>query len=263
MTIEDLLAGRSVVVVAAHPDDESGSAGGLLQRLRDPVIVHATDGSPRNLGDARAAGYERREDYMLARRQELLNALEIAGIGAERTRALDFVDQESSFHMREAAERIAAILKDIRPGAVLTHPYEGGHPDHDAAALAVHLACASLPSPPEIFEFTSYHAARPEEAAIELGLFLPGQDPGEVVVLPAGRRETKRRMLDCFVTQKRMLEQFPVDEERYRPAPAYDFTEAPHPGRLFYENFDWGITGGEWRRLAGEALRSAGIKATL
>ena len=160
--------------------------------------------------------------------------------------------------MEQAAACIAKILKHVRPGAVLTHPYEGGHPDHDAAALAVHLACASLPSPPEIFEFSSYHAAG-STAAIETGRFLPGQEPGELVVLSAARRESKRRMMDCFVTQRRMLHQFPIDSERYRRAPAYDFTQPPHSGKLFYENFDWGMTGERWRHLAAEALQSLGI----
>ena len=65
-------------------------------------------------------------------------------------------------------------------------------------------------------------------------------------------------MISCFASQLHMLRNFPVDVERFRPAPAYDFTSAPHPGRLYYENFDWGVTGERWRRLAEEALRTLG-----
>jgi len=49
--------------------------------------------------------------------------------------------------------------------------------------------------------------------------------------------------------------------ERFRAAPVYDFTQAPHPGKLFYENFDWGMTGERWRDLAAEALNELGMVA--
>jgi len=155
------------------------------------------------------------------------------------------------------------ILREFRPTAILTHPYEGGHPDHDATAFAVHAACARVPSPPEVFEFTSYHSAaahpgRVESPAMEVGKFLPNTDHGEPVVLADEERDLKSRMISCYASQLHMLRNFPVDVERYRPAPTYDFTSAPHSGRLFYENFDWGVTGERWRRLAEEALRTLG-----
>src|ERR1043166_7357421 len=64
----------SVVVVAAHPDDESVGAGGRLNRLRGALFVYLTDGSPRDTSDARRAGYDSREAYAAARREELHNA---------------------------------------------------------------------------------------------------------------------------------------------------------------------------------------------
>ncbi|MFB3812617.1 MAG: hypothetical protein ACE14L_00785 [Terriglobales bacterium] len=39
--------GRTLVLVA-HPDDETGGCGGLLQRLCDPVVVFSTDGAPQD-----------------------------------------------------------------------------------------------------------------------------------------------------------------------------------------------------------------------
>ena len=56
-------------------------------------------------------------------------------------------------------------------------------------------------------------------------------------------------------TQRQMLSQFTTEVERFRPAPAYDFTSPPHDGKLHYETFDSGMTGHEWRRNAREALR--------
>src|SRR3954453_691091 len=256
MPIEEALASRSVVIVAAHPDDETVGAGGLLPRLKHPVVVTITDGAPRNPAGAERAGCASREDYARLRRDELLGALDVAGVPPDRTRAINIVDQEASLEMAYVTLHLVDILRELRPAAILTHAYEGGHPDHDATAFAGHAACARVPSPPDVFEFTSYHAEvgrRPDRPAMEVGRFLPESDDGEPVILPDEVRDLKLRMISCFTSQLHMLQHFPLDVERYREAPTYDFTAAPHPGKLYYENFNWGVTGDRWRRLAEEA----------
>jgi hypothetical protein len=128
-----------------------------------------------------------------------------------------------------------------------------------------------VPAPPEVYEFASYHAAAQTVAAggtqsssrMETGRFLPGGDPGEVIVLDETSRRRKQAMLECFKSQTAVLANFSIDEERFRPAPAYDFSSAPHAGRLYYENFPWGVTGERWRFLAAEALRTLGAASIL
>jgi hypothetical protein len=65
-------------------------------------------------------------------------------------------------------------------------------------------------------------------------------------------------MLDCFSSQRETLRWFRVDDEPIRRAPDYDFSEPPHPGRLFYDSYNWGMTGTEWLRLARRASRLIG-----
>ena len=43
-----ILLGRTMVLVA-HPDDECVLCGGILQKMRDPVVVYATDGAHRRI----------------------------------------------------------------------------------------------------------------------------------------------------------------------------------------------------------------------
>ncbi len=261
--MQETLTRGLVVLVAAHPDDETIGAGGMLSRMQEPVIVHVTDGAPANPDWAQNAGYSSAEEYAKARRQELLNALELAGIGEERLRSLHLADQGVWLELAELAEKLRRILEELRPRSVLTHAYEGGHPDHDSTAFAVHAACLMLAKPPKAYEFTSYHSADGDSAAIETGRFLPGGDAGEAITLTNQERERKRRMIECFGSQIEMLRQFPVDVERFRAAPVYDFTQPPHTGRLFYENFAWGTTGEQWRLAAALALRSLGIPETI
>ncbi len=271
MSIEQALLHRPVVVVAAHPDDETIGSGGILPRMSDPLVVHLTGGAPRDPEAARAAGCATPEDYAAARWRELIAAMKVAGVAPSRLHPLHVQDQEASLEMAYVTLKLVHLFRQFRPGTVLTHPYEGGHPDHDAAAFAVHAACARVPAPPDVYEFASYHAAAQTLAAggsqtsarMETGRFLSGTDPGEVIVLNRDARRRKQSMFDCFTTQAAMLRHFAIDEERFRPAPAYDFTAAPHAGRLYYENFPWGVTGERWRLLAAEALRTLGAASIL
>jgi hypothetical protein len=48
--------GEALLLVVAHPDDEVVGVGGQLARLMGVRLLHVTDGAPRNLLDAQAAG---------------------------------------------------------------------------------------------------------------------------------------------------------------------------------------------------------------
>lgn len=52
-----------VVVVAAHPGDETLAAGSRFDAMDDLTIVHVTDGSPRDVEDARREGFAKRHDF--------------------------------------------------------------------------------------------------------------------------------------------------------------------------------------------------------
>lgn len=239
-------------VVVAHPDDEVIGAGSRLPLMRNAVFVHVTDGSPLNEADAVHAGCATRQDYAELRRREIEAALALAGIGASGLQPLGFIDQQASARMEEVMLALAAAFDELRPEVVLTHPYEGGHPDHDATAFAVHAAARCAARAPVILEMTSYHAG---PAGIVTSEFLPPHDPAELTVaLSEQDRAFKRELLRCFASQGRVLEQFSVDCERFRLAPYYDFTAPPHAGALYYEHHDWGMTGERWRALAADAL---------
>jgi LmbE family N-acetylglucosaminyl deacetylase len=250
-----------VALVVAHPDDETIGAGATLPLFRRLLLVHATDGAPQDGADARAAGFITAADYAAARRRELDAALAAGGVRAERA-ALGAADQGASFRMAELSRALAALLERHGARVVLTHPYEGGHPDHDAVAFCARAAASLLARrgarAPEILEMAFYHAA-PEGWAV--GGFLPGGPPPTVLALTGEERARKRAMLDAFASQAATLARFRVGNELLRAAPLHDFTAPPHAGALLYERFPWGMDGVRWRRLAAEAARELGLVA--
>jgi LmbE family N-acetylglucosaminyl deacetylase len=247
----------ATVMVIAHPDDEVIGAGARLPRLRQATFIHVTNGAPRGMHDAFRAGLTTRGDYAQARRRELEAALAVVGIEPHQARCLEVVDQEASLHLAELARRLAAELTELAPEIVITHPYEGGHPDHDAVAFAVHHACGLIKAegatPPLIIEMACYHG---RDGTLIPSEFIPREGCAIATqTLNASERALKRRLFGSYVTQRAMLRNFPVDHERFRIAPDYDFTGPPHDGKLFYEHFDWGMTGCRWRTLAREAVK--------
>ncbi|HLI77367.1 MAG TPA: PIG-L family deacetylase, partial [Acidobacteriaceae bacterium] len=131
-----------LLVVLAHPDDEVLALGGRLERLASSRLLTITDGAPKDGSDARQHGFPTLEAYREARRDELGKALAHAGLGLGVTPVFggQVPDQAASFHLVALARGIASAIEDFKPEVVLTHPYEGGHPDHDACAFAVHAA---------------------------------------------------------------------------------------------------------------------------
>ena len=240
-----------VLIVAAHPDDETIGLGGQLGDLPDPYIVHVTDGAPQSTSN--------REDYAATRRHELEAAMDLVGVHKHRCLELGAIDQQSSFSLTRLTRLLLEQVAEIRPETIVTHPYEGGHPDHDACAFIVQAAVKLLesrgPLAPLRVEFTSYHNGCPFSNfdKMKVGEFLPGP-PESVISLSPPAQERKRRMFNCFESQQHVLERFPIDVERFRLAPCYEFSQPPHAGKLFYEDKNWGVTGEEWRQLAVAAL---------
>lgn len=253
-----------IAIVAAHPDDEIMAAGALLRRKSlsgdEITVIHCTDGAPRNGYDVRAHGFESPAAYARARRLKLVRALDALGIFWQRLVALDFPDQELARNLVPLTEQLAAVFAEERPELILTHAFEGGHPDHDSAAFGAHHAVARLPREtprPELLEFALYNAGG---GTIRRGEFLglpawdlPAKAGSYSVVLTDAERDAKRRARDCFQSQAATLAPFPLDVEQFRRAPEYQFGERPHAGRLCYEHYDWGADWERWRELAREA----------
>lgn len=254
------------VIISAHPDDEIVGAGGILRRFGKISFIHVTDGSPKDLSDAFRAGFGSREGYAKVRKKELKEAISFAAINPEHLWEIGLVDQEASFNMAGLAIRIAKLLEKVLPCVVLTHAYEGGHPDHDATAFSTWLACCLLQkrkkrSPP-VFEFASYHGDGSNNFIMYE--FIPCEYRRIwTVVLNDEEKRLKSLMFKCHKSQERVLSMFPVLMERFRKSPIYDFSRPPYEGALLYEYFPWGMSRKIWLGLASEALEVLDIDTAL
>ncbi len=141
-------AERAILVVLAHPDDETFACGGTIALYTHAGVTVtcacATRGEMgRQMGNP---PFATRESLRELRVDELTRAC--AELGVRDLRLLGCWDKTTEF-MDPAvlADRIFAILAEVDPSLVITHhPEHGGHPDHCAVGTATLIALRRLPS---------------------------------------------------------------------------------------------------------------------
>lgn len=253
-----MLVRRSLVVVA-HPDDEILGAGIWMCRQQSVIyVVHLTNGSPSDMVDASRLGFSSAASYAAARRREFQEAISHVPVPQDHCVAFDVPDRESHRHLPELSSKLADLISELRPEIVVTHAYEGGHPDHDSAACLI-AVIHSQRQDFQILEFPLYHAGVNGEAIF--GRFAEPSGSVETIRLSSKETELKRKMLGHFRTQREMLEHFELDREQFRAAEPRDFADPPNHGAVLYEHWGWDPNGAEWRAFARNFLKLAAESA--
>jgi LmbE family N-acetylglucosaminyl deacetylase len=145
-----------LMFVLAHPDDESMGFGGTAARYAaegvDVHLVTASRGERGYGGDPAKA--PTLEELGRLREAELRKACEVLGIS--NLYFLDYIDGDiDKANPEEAAEKVAHLIREIRPQVVCCFGMEGayGHPDHIAttqfATAGTVLAASAAFSDPD------------------------------------------------------------------------------------------------------------------
>ncbi len=235
------LLGRTVVFIA-HPDDETISCGALLQRVREPIVVFATDGGPQ---DAYFWGrYGSREAYVELRRQEAKAALAAVGVREAlwltHASGAQFQDQQLFRNLSAAFEALRNLVEEHKPDTILTLAYEGGHPDHDSCNFLGRQVADDLGLP--AWEAPLYFRRADNDVLLQEFHSTNGT---EIDLIPtAEEQRRKRAMCEAYVSQKGVVGIFENNlRETFRPMSQYDYSRPPHSGVLNYEAWQWPITG--------------------
>lgn len=185
----DLSAGR-ILVLAAHPDDETLGAGGTISRNRRAGAIRiwiATDGTSQEgvpPGEEAAYGLRRREE---ARRAA-------AALGAPEPEFGGFPDRSLARVPRELDAALSALIDAFEPQLVLCPSPVEIHPDHRALAEALFSRVAS--SRPTDADHDRYRLLRVAFYEISHPL-LPN-----VLVDVAGEADAKRSALAAYASQQ-------------------------------------------------------------
>ncbi len=202
LPVLDLTGMPRLVVAAAHPDDESLGAGGLLalaEAARTPItVVVATLGEASHPGSPTTSRAELAE----LRRAELHRAVQHVAPSAT-VRVLEVPDGQVADH--EAAVR-AALARVVTAGTWVAAPWRGdAHPDHEAVGRAAASAAADAEAVLLEFPVWAWHWADPGE------LRLPWSSMHRLPLTDRSRA-AKARALDEHRSQVEPLSDLPGDE---------------------------------------------------
>jgi N-acetylglucosamine malate deacetylase 2 len=143
-----------LLVIGAHPDDETGFAGGFLAKNvaegNDLYLLETTRGEGGEVGDPPVGPKSRLGEF---REREMRCAAE--ALAAKELRFLNFIDPSIEIGepplaidatMDEFASALAAQIAEIRPDILVTHGTNGeyGHPQHVFTHHAVREALRRL-----------------------------------------------------------------------------------------------------------------------
>lgn len=242
---------RRTLLIVAHPDDECIAYGTLLQRMSEPRVVYATDGAPQDPYFWQKHGS--RSDYAQLRQREARNALARVGVievefmadVAEQFGAR-FEDQGLFRVLPQAYSALASIVERVRPEALATLAYEGGHPDHDSCNLLTSELSKAYGIP--AWEAPLYHREPGNEKGHVVQDFVRRDGSEEFLRGLPEELERKRAMCAEYPSQGDFLGTFQLEREIVRPLHAYDYTNPAHAGKLNYEVWQWHMTGEEVSR---------------
>lgn len=142
-----MTSGVRLLVVRAHPDDESSATGGVLARYAaqgvPTGVVICTNGEEGEVLDPDLDPVEAKPRLGAIRRAELFAACQVLGV--REVRLLGYRDSgmagwESNQHpdafcnadVAEAAGRLVRVIRELQPQVIITDNDNGGygHPDH-------------------------------------------------------------------------------------------------------------------------------------
>ncbi|MBB5639980.1 bifunctional PIG-L family deacetylase/class I SAM-dependent methyltransferase [Cryobacterium roopkundense] len=214
LPIDDL---RRLVVVAAHPDDETLGAGGLIARVAAlglPISVLVLSNGDQSVPDSSPYSAER---LAAIRRIDVMNA--VAALAPDATlRLLELPDGALSDHVRDASAAITAEVLPEQPGTWIVAPWRAdGHPDHIAAGDAA--ADAAKAGNARLFEYPiwAWHWSSPTEDVWP-------DDALRALDLSHAERDAKARALGLHQGHGHELYEAPGDEPLVKPQFSAHFT---------------------------------------
>lgn len=183
----------NLLAILAHPDDEAYSVGGtLLKYARQGVTVHiviATDGAEGSIdpsyGNIDGSIVDIRKKEMEASAKIIganLSWLNYRDSGMQGDPANQNPNALINADKKVVIEKIANLIKDIRPQVIITHDENGGyfHPDHifcyKVVTAAVEYLNSTYPDKTPIGLF--YHVLPKWWVLIyALGMLINGENP--------------------------------------------------------------------------------------
>ena len=223
-----------ILILIPHPDDEVVGCCAAILRARSQGArvfgLYLSDGLPAReelwpwARDARAAREARRW-------REAAEARDLLGL--EEAGRQHLPSRRLRLHLTEAVAHVDRALETSGADIMWVPAFEGAHQDHDAANALAATFAARVP----VWEFAEYNRRGGRLRANDFGDAAGGE---RVLALSPEECAVKRTLLAIYASEAGNLRHLQAcRQETFRPLPAHDYSGPPHPGKLFYQRFQW------------------------
>ncbi len=194
---------RRLVVVSAHPDDESLGAGGLIASATaaglDVHLLCASDGN----GSHPRSPTHTPEELAARRADEYAAAADRLGVAAGSVSRLELPDGALADHVATVTAALVDLVGDGRDTVLASTWTEDGHPDHEAVGRAAATAARRTEAEHVEFPVWFWHWATPADPRVATLRPFP---------LAVEARVAKREAIAAHVSQVSPLSTAPGDE---------------------------------------------------
>jgi LmbE family N-acetylglucosaminyl deacetylase len=200
--ITETLAGRTSLVVAPHPDDETLGCGATIARMRSQgtavhvVFVSGGGSSPVPAGVSH-------DDLVELRRTEAASALAVLGVDRSSITHCEFEDGDIVRHRDAVTDVLTELLRRHAPDQVLVTSADDRHPDHVAVAMAARTAVARSRERPALYEYPIWQ--RVPALNFARGALLAGRTPSAAQPPQSAGRPRYVRAQEFLVVKQQAL----------------------------------------------------------
>ncbi len=253
-------AGRSALVLAPHPDDETLGCGAAI-RLKvtagTPVTVAVlTDG--RHSHHSRVVTPDRLAEL---RRTEMAEAARRLGLSGQDVRWGGFIDGALAEHEDEAVRFVDDLLEELNPQEVYTTCAAEPHPDHASLARVARRSVTGYEGECQLLEYPiwlwrSWPVQRGDRLRSTMSAAATVLGRRAVKVRTAGHLPAKLHALQAHASQLSRPAAVPADEE-WEPLPPAVIDAASDTHELF---LPWprGARAARWHPVLHGDSRPAG-----
>jgi LmbE family N-acetylglucosaminyl deacetylase len=215
--------GRRILIFVARPGDETAACAAAISRARaqgaEIFAFYLTHGCLA------------RKDGDVARRRVEAEAV-AARLGLTPLGWASRAARRIWRELPEAHAQMRSAIAECAPAQVWFPAYEGGSSDRDALNALGQLFVDQF-AMLEFAEINFYGGA----AQTQQFPFPDGSE--EMIELGPAEREQKRQLLDLYQSDAYGLAHVGLVRECVRPLAVYDYSQPPHPGRLWYARHRW------------------------
>lgn len=235
----EILAGKKILFVIPHPDDEFYSCTAIISMLlninpKNVYILYISHGVPSSEKySPPLSNIYSYDDYLKIYIKEQTDSVKAMGINSNSHFSLNYPSSTILSNLPNAFKSLKEIIVKNHINVIFSCPYEGAHVDHDLTSFLCSQINITYPNVIS-FEYGSYFSYK---SKLTMGRFLNDNNSNKYLLkLTKEDLMLKEKIRKIYKSQNFMIKTFLTYNEFFRIKPNYNYNKKPDK-EIFYESW--------------------------